>query len=77
MHAFKASQKNRHRKLPVTIRRDTPIIDIFGKAKINVNLLLHLLNFKFYGKTSLTKMLTKSRTSLRKYITIVNINLLM
>ena len=29
---------------------DTPIMDIFGKAKINVNLLLHLLNFKFYGK---------------------------
>lgn len=28
-----------------------PIMDIFGKAKINVNLLLYLLNRKFYGKT--------------------------
>lgn len=27
-----------------------PIMDLFGKAKINVNLLLHLLNRKFYGK---------------------------
>jgi hypothetical protein len=26
------------------------IMDIFGKAKINVNLLLFLLNRKFYGK---------------------------
>ncbi|XP_016921594.2 ras GTPase-activating-like protein IQGAP1 isoform X1 [Apis cerana] len=28
-----------------------PIMDMFGKAKINVNLLLYLLNRKFYGKT--------------------------
>ncbi|XP_046426455.1 ras GTPase-activating-like protein IQGAP1 [Neodiprion fabricii] len=28
-----------------------PIMDMFGKAKINVNLLLFLLNRKFYGKT--------------------------
>lgn len=28
----------------------SPIMDMFGKAKINVNLLLHLLNCKFYGK---------------------------
>ncbi|KAG7199806.1 hypothetical protein KM043_000468 [Ampulex compressa] len=27
-----------------------PIMDMFGKAKINVNLLLYLLNRKFYGK---------------------------
>lgn len=27
------------------------IMDMFGKAKINVNLLLYLLNRKFYGKT--------------------------
>lgn len=27
-----------------------PIMDLFGKAKINVNLLLFLLNRKFYGK---------------------------
>ncbi|KAK2582629.1 hypothetical protein KPH14_004911 [Odynerus spinipes] len=27
------------------------IMDMFGKAKINVNLLLYLLNKKFYGKT--------------------------
>lgn len=26
------------------------IMDLFGKAKINVNLLLFLLNSKFYGK---------------------------
>nr|XP_050869767.1 ras GTPase-activating-like protein IQGAP1 isoform X2 [Vespula vulgaris] len=29
----------------------SPIMDMFGKAKINVNLLLYLLNKKFYGKT--------------------------
>ncbi|OAD59074.1 Ras GTPase-activating-like protein IQGAP1 [Eufriesea mexicana] len=28
-----------------------PIMDMFGKAKVNVNLLLYLLNRKFYGKT--------------------------
>ncbi|XP_012270076.1 ras GTPase-activating-like protein IQGAP1 [Orussus abietinus] len=28
----------------------SPIMDMFGKAKINVNLLLYLLNRKFYGK---------------------------
>ncbi|XP_066597001.1 ras GTPase-activating-like protein IQGAP1 [Prorops nasuta] len=28
----------------------SPIIDMFGKVKINVNLLLYLLNRKFYGK---------------------------
>ncbi|XP_043498772.1 ras GTPase-activating-like protein IQGAP1 isoform X1 [Polistes fuscatus] len=28
----------------------SPIMDMFGKAKINVNLLLYLLNKKFYGK---------------------------
>lgn len=27
------------------------VIDLFGKAKINVNLLIFLLNTKFYGKT--------------------------
>ncbi|RLU14769.1 hypothetical protein DMN91_012656 [Ooceraea biroi] len=27
-------------------------MDMFGKAKVNVNLLLHLLNRKFYGKSS-------------------------
>lgn len=27
------------------------IMNMFGRAKINVNLLLHLLNLKFYGKT--------------------------
>lgn len=27
------------------------IMDMFGKAKVNVNLLLYLLNRKFYGKT--------------------------
>lgn len=27
-------------------------MDMFGKARINVNLLLHLLNRKFYGKKS-------------------------
>lgn len=26
------------------------IMNMFGKAKLNVNLLLHLLNTKFYGK---------------------------
>ena len=26
------------------------VLDMFGKAKINVNLLLHFLNAKFYGK---------------------------
>ena len=26
------------------------ILNLFGKAKVNVNLLLHLLNAKFYGK---------------------------
>ena len=26
------------------------VTDMFGKAKVNVNLLLHLLNAKFYGK---------------------------
>ena len=26
------------------------VTGMFGKAKINVNLLLHLLNTKFYGK---------------------------
>jgi hypothetical protein len=26
------------------------VMNIFGKAKINVNLLLHLLNAKFYGR---------------------------
>jgi len=26
------------------------VMDMFGKAKINVNLLLHFLNLKFYGK---------------------------
>ena len=26
------------------------VMDMFGKAKINVNLLLHFLNTKFYGK---------------------------
>ena len=26
------------------------VTDMFGKAKINVNLLLHFLNAKFYGK---------------------------
>ncbi|XP_076668779.1 ras GTPase-activating-like protein IQGAP1 isoform X2 [Andrena cerasifolii] len=29
----------------------SPIMDMFGKAKVNVNLLLYLLNRKFYGKT--------------------------
>lgn len=29
----------------------SPIMDMFGKAKINVNLLLFLLNRKFYGQT--------------------------
>lgn len=28
-----------------------PIMDMFGKARINVNLLLFLLNRKFYGNT--------------------------
>ncbi|KAF7992470.1 hypothetical protein HCN44_001808 [Aphidius gifuensis] len=27
-----------------------PIMDLYGRAKINVNLLLHLINRKFYGK---------------------------
>ena len=26
------------------------VMDMFGKAKINVNLLLHFLNAKFYGR---------------------------
>ena len=26
------------------------VLDMFGKAKVNVNLLLHFLNAKFYGK---------------------------
>ena len=26
------------------------VLNLFGKAKVNVNLLLHLLNAKFYGK---------------------------
>ncbi|XP_015599510.1 ras GTPase-activating-like protein IQGAP1 [Cephus cinctus] len=45
-------------KLDVDIQRllelqfeGAPIMDMFGKAKINVNLLLYLLNRKFYGKT--------------------------
>lgn len=27
------------------------VMKMFGKAKVNVNLLIHLLNKKFYGKT--------------------------
>lgn len=26
------------------------VMNMFGKARINVNLLLHLLNVKFYGR---------------------------
>ena len=26
------------------------VLNMFGKAKVNVNLLLHFLNGKFYGK---------------------------
>ena len=26
------------------------VMNVFGKAKINVNLLLHFLNTKFYGR---------------------------
>ena len=26
------------------------VLNLFGKAKVNVNLLLHFLNAKFYGK---------------------------
>jgi len=29
-----------------------PCMDMFGRAKVNVNLLLYLLNRKFYGKKS-------------------------
>ncbi len=27
------------------------VMNMFGKARINVNLLLHLLNVKFYGRS--------------------------
>jgi hypothetical protein len=26
------------------------VMNMFGKARINVNLLLHMINVKFYGK---------------------------
>jgi len=31
------------------------VMNMFGKAKINVNLLLHFLNTKFYGRKRWTK----------------------
>lgn len=33
------------------------IMDMFGKAKINVNLLIFLLNSKFYGKSWVSQMI--------------------